>query len=194
MGVDGPETAISIRNTEILLKEYSDRLAIKLTQFSAFGYVAVVITTSLLLEFLLIKFKEKWEILVDAFAGLFIWEGPGTQQVFSQSQTGSASGGIPARQNQSAEETVQEAGVPIPLGDVSREESGEVIGIRQTGFDMNEEVEVIGGNSIRVRMSQALQESDRFYVNSDGKVWDRKFYESLHSEDAEKGSKERRAA
>jgi hypothetical protein len=194
IGIDSPEAVASIGTPELMLREYGDRLAIRLTQFSPWGYVSVVIATSFLLEFLFIKFKDRWEILVDAFANLFTREESNPQEVTGQSLTSPASGSIPVGQNQNSEETAEEAGVPVPSGEVSMEESNDVVTLRQIGFDMDEEVEVIGGNGNRIKRSHAIEDRNRFYMDGEGKVWDKRYYNSLHAGDTEEAIEEGRRA
>ncbi|MFH1963795.1 MAG: hypothetical protein ABIJ30_13160 [bacterium] len=179
-GVEDTETAVSMGNTGVLLKEYGDSFSIGLTQFSAMGYVVIVIATSFLLAFLLSKLSDRWELFINAFASLFIWDESNPQQATTQTHTDSTSEDISAEQSQGTEETTHEAGVPIPLGEVSGEDSSSITAMQQTRFNMDEEVEIIGdSNNRRIKKSQAIKDNNRFYVDSEGKVWDRGYYDSI---------------
>lgn len=160
MGYGGPETAMSLENFGTIIAEHDDKFSMGVTRFSSFGYAAAIIITSLLLEFIFMKFRDRWDLLLDAFAGLFVWEEANTQQVISQPQAGSSTvGNAPAIQSQDLEETVEDVVATVPSGEVSRgqtdslanetentslnvqEDTDDVAAIQQTGFDMDEEVD-----------------------------------------------------
>lgn len=149
MGAELPETILSLTHSEIL--KYKDSFAIEVTKFSSFGYVAAVVVTIIISEYLFMKFKERWELLYDAYGNLFSSEESDLPQTVSPPE----------------EET-----------DVSREESNNLATPQE---NVDEEVEIIGGDGNRIRRSQALKNKGLF-IDNEGRVWDKKYYNRVVKE------------
>lgn len=43
---------------------------------------------------------------------------------------------------------------------------------------------VIGSNGTCIRRSGALRDKDRYYMDGEGRVWNRSYYNNLHGEDS----------
>ncbi len=210
VGYDGSATTHGLVNMENLLLKYGDRFSIGVTRFSPLGYAAIIVFIPLLVEFLFMKFIDRWELFLDAFAGLFSWE----ERVSLQSQADfPVENGVQNQDSQDSAVAFSDGGVPME--EVSRgwsqpdsanmdtedtlidihEDTDDTV-IQQTVFDMDEEVEVIGGGGLRIKRGEALQDEDRFYVDKAGRVWNREYYNNLHGEATQEvaGDKEKEVA
>ncbi len=177
LGIEDAEAAVSMESAGLLVKQYGESFSIGLTQLSAVGYISIVIAIALFIAYLATKFSERWELLVNAVAGLFALDGPNPQQVTTPQTHDSTT----EEQGQSAQESTNDDSIPIPLGEVSDggDFTADTTAIQQTQFSIDEEVEVIGSSNKRINRLQAIKDTKLYYVDAEGKVWDRGYYDSI---------------
>ncbi len=190
MGYEGRQAALSLKESSLLSQQYADRVSMNVAAVSQWGYAGVLVFMAVLLDYVFKCFLTRCFLIFNAFAEFF----PEKKRQDSGQAVTVQTGGIDADPAESTaeKENTQYIHQENTAGNVqtAHRASDDTVGDQESpentlfscsGFDANEEVEVIGGNGMRVRRSTALEDRERFYLDGEGRVWDKNYYEELNN-------------
>jgi hypothetical protein len=191
-------TAVTVATWGKVLTESADLYAITLAKVGMWGYLAVNLMACFVLEFVLVKARDKFSQMTAIASSWFdVEEQAPTETGLHEQEAQTREPGEPfGSADLSATEPQVDAPRPsqgprltpdapvetIPEPVVQQAEA------QATGQVRRDLKEVVGGRpEERVTLEEALRNPDRYFVNiKNGLVWDRKHWDNLHSAEQEK--------
>lgn len=218
MNIEIPKEAVlNISSPGVMLAEAPDNFALAISRIGGWGYLAATLFTSFFMKFAYQRAKERLIIFEESLLDLLSQDNVDrTDGVVSQSTGTTLAEGAPTSTGIVTAQAEQETGIEslqqeditgsavntqheLHQGENSERESETTTPeepaqeMPTTHVHVDEEVEVIGGNGA-IRRSDALANPDRYYIDENGRFWDRGYYEKLHGLSDVASTEERPAA
>jgi hypothetical protein len=196
--INDTATAVTVATWGKVLTESSDLYAITLAKVGMWGYLAVNLMACVVLEFALVKARDKFDQMTAIASSWFeVEEQPPVETGLHEAEVerrepGAGFGSEESRATEPQVDASRPFQGPTLTPDAPVETIPEPV-VRQAeaqaaGRPRGDLRDVLGGRpEERVTLEEALRNPDRYFVDiKNGLVWDREHWESLHGTEEEK--------